>query len=132
VVYHLLEKDHFVVSGPARQQILELIDTHSTSLKAVATTEQWEGASNRNAYSTALRQAVSKWHVKFPFYRALGNLPSRGVRKPYETNDRLAFAIGTALFGGPSIDADVVLSLDLKPMVLPAAPDETTREMDEG
>jgi hypothetical protein len=58
-------------------------------------------------------------------------LPSRGIKKACETNDRLGIAVGTSLFTGGPVDADVVLCLDLKPMPLPVYLEDLPREMEE-
>lgn len=130
VVYHMRDRDQFVVAGPAQRRIIEAVEAHAESLRA--STSPWTGSGNRNQYLGTLRQSLAKWKNEFPFHRTLGTLPGgRAVEKKRELKDRFCVTIGTALVESGAAEGDAVLCLDLGPMPFPVEELELPREMEE-
>ncbi len=130
-VFHMRDKDQFVIPDPAKERILDLIEAHAAVLRDATTT--W---ANRGHYVTAIRQAATRWRTNCPFHRAFGTLPGGRTsaksrsNKICEAKDKLGVVVGTAFLTAEKVDAEVVLSLNLGPM--PFGDDaEMPREMDE-
>ncbi len=133
-VYHMRDKDQFVVSNGAKDHVLTQLAAHATALAAAS--GGWEGGGSRAQYLATLRQALNRWRTDFPFHRGLGTLPggrtgekSRSP-KQCESKGGLGVAIGTALPESGKVEVDVLLCLDIGPMPLRGFETDLPREMD--
>ena len=132
-VYHMRDRDQFVVTNSAREDVLTQITTHCLELGKTGAEVGWEGGSTREQYKGNLNKSVQKWITGFPFHRALGDLPGSRNRKEKEceAKDRLGFAVGTTYAKSVKADIDVLLCLNIGPMPIRPFEGDLAREMDQ-
>ena len=134
-VYHMRDRDEFVIPDPTRKRVIELVAAHAVSLKG-APPADWEGVGSCAHYKSALEGAAKRWETACPFHRKFGTMPSGRINKKQWSEkqsvieDKLAVVIGTSFLTETLAKTDVVLSLSLGPMPL-ADGTGTPHEMDE-
>lgn len=132
VVFHMRDRDQFVIPDPAKERLVAMVEAHVVTLREA--TSSWQ---QRGHYATALKQAAGRWRTNCPFHRAFGALPGGRTaakgrsQKVCELKDKLGVVVGTSFLTVEKVEADVVLSLALGPMPMPEDDADLSHEMDE-